>query len=172
MHGSVPMASRCHGIRRGNARNYAPDSMGRTKYWTKYALLPIDELDLPPQSKIHDVFHVALLKPVHGFDTGRGIKEQLPNHQGEQEYAVEAITAQRVRNGEKQYLVKWEGYMCEDSTWEPLHHLKNCPDKLRDFKVRLRKEDGRSRHDIVETLEQYEQSGIDHQGPKCKHAPH
>ena len=137
----------------------------RAKYYGPYKILdqisPVTyRLDLPPQSKIHDVFHVALLKPVHGSDLGGGRREHLPDHHEEQEYVVEAITAQRERNGEKQYLVKWEGYMYEDSTWEPIHHLENCPDKLGDFEKRLRKEDGRSRHDIVETLEQYKQSGI------------
>eukprot|EP01050_Picozoa_sp_SAG11_P005515 SAG11_NODE_391_length_9839_cov_4.875257_7_plen_99_part_00 len=86
----------------------------RAKYYGPYKILdqisPVTyRLELPPRSNIHDVFHVSVLKLAHGSIISNMDQEQLPNHTDEEEYEVEAITARRERNGEMQYLVKWEG---------------------------------------------------------------
>ncbi|KIW28897.1 uncharacterized protein PV07_04752 [Cladophialophora immunda] len=41
----------------------------------------------------------------------------------DQEFEVERILAERERNSETKYLVKWKGYGDEESTWEPKRHF-------------------------------------------------
>jgi hypothetical protein len=55
------------------------------------------------------------------------------------EYVVESIEGDKLfshRKGRKirKYLVRWRGYV--DTTWEPLSNLRNCPDKLAEYKAR------------------------------------
>ena len=49
-------------------------------------------------------------------------------------YVVERILAQRGAANRRQYLVKWEGYPVEESSWEPRRNL-NCPDRLAEFEA-------------------------------------
>ena len=39
-------------------------------------------------------------------------------------YVPEKILDEKVVRGAKRYLVKWEGYQVEDSTWEPVKNLR------------------------------------------------
>ncbi len=56
----------------------------------------------------------------------------------EEEYTVEAILEKRTnRKGKLEYLVKWENYPVSQSTWEPLEHLENSMDLIRDFEAKL-----------------------------------
>eukprot|EP01050_Picozoa_sp_SAG11_P021619 SAG11_NODE_3886_length_2166_cov_2.698113_2_plen_91_part_01 len=72
-------------------------------------------LKIPPNNKIHDIFHVALLKPASNFQPD-GPVEQFPEPDGDEEYEVERILAKRENGGDPQYLVKWAGYLHEEST--------------------------------------------------------
>eukprot|EP01050_Picozoa_sp_SAG11_P016400 SAG11_NODE_2235_length_3653_cov_20.005346_2_plen_101_part_00 len=98
------------------------------------------------------------MKPAKGPDVAQIPVEQFPEEEGEEiEYEVEAITARRVKHGETQYLVKWKGYMYEDSTWEPeaeLVVLRNCESKIEQY---LARQSGAQRHDSVVTLEHHAQ---------------
>ncbi|XP_062387801.1 chromobox homolog 7a isoform X2 [Sardina pilchardus] len=42
---------------------------------------------------------------------------------GEQVFAVESITKKRVRKGNVEYLLKWQGWPQKYSTWEPEDHI-------------------------------------------------
>ena len=54
-----------------------------------------------------------------------------------QEYQVERILAKRENeDGDTFYLVKWTGYLYEDSTWEPETHLANSTRLMREFEHR------------------------------------
>ena len=96
------------------------------------------KLELPPTLRIHDVFHVSLLKPYRS--DGR---TQPPPFSfimdGEEYFRVERIVSHRVRmvttrkatkNRPKvqkpvlEYLIKWEGYSDIHNTWEPEHILR------------------------------------------------
>ena len=79
------------------------------------------QLELPPQWKIHDVFHVDLLTPYHETDIhGPNFAQPPPDLiNGEEEYKVEEILdSRRYGQGRKvQYLVKWKGYPSLDNQW-------------------------------------------------------
>jgi hypothetical protein len=90
-------------------------------------------LELPPNLKLHNVFHVNLLKRYH--QDSRANLPPPPELVGEDlEYDVQEILQhRRVRQGTKtvtQFLVQWLGYPPEHNTWEPQDNLDNCPDIL------------------------------------------
>jgi RNase H-like domain found in reverse transcriptase/Reverse transcriptase (RNA-dependent DNA polymerase)/Integrase zinc binding domain/Chromo (CHRromatin Organisation MOdifier) domain len=79
-------------------------------------------LELPPQWKIHPVFHISLLTPYsetpsHGPNFTRPPPDLID---GEEEYEVEQIRSHRTwgRSKTLQYLIKWTGYPESDNTWE------------------------------------------------------
>jgi len=56
----------------------------------------------------------------------------------EEEFTVEKIVDMRVRNGKKEYLLKWRGYPDSENTWEPMENL-DCPDMIDAFEEKLKK---------------------------------
>ena len=81
----------------------------------KKVLSPITyQLELPPQWKIHDVFHADLLTPYRETELhGPNFTKPPPDLiDGEEEYEIEEVLQSR-RNGRGhkiQYLFKWQGY--------------------------------------------------------------
>ena len=118
---AVKLAPKCHG----------PFKITRV-------LSPITyQLDLPPQWKIHNVFHIDLLTPYHEMDMHgpNFVQPPLDLINGEEEYEVEEILdSRRHGRGHKiQYLVKWKGYHSLDNqwvNWDDMHADK----ALQDFK--------------------------------------
>ena len=81
-------------------------------------------LQLPPELRIHDAFHVSLLRRY--VDDRRTPPPPLPMViNGEDEYFVEAILAQRGSVRNRQYHVKWLGYGVENNSWELEENLKD-----------------------------------------------
>ena len=102
------------------AAKLAPKRYGPFKV-TK-VLSPITyQLELPPQWKIHDVFHIDLLTPYHETDIhGANFTQPPPDLiNGEEEYEVKEILDSRKhgRGRKVQYLVKWKGYPSSDNQW-------------------------------------------------------
>jgi len=95
-------------------------------------------LELPPQMRIHPVFHARLLEPYHANKIeGRVQPPPLPEViDEEEEYMVKAILDSRIARGKLEYYVDWEGYAPEERTWEPAKHLIRAPDLVADFHYR------------------------------------
>jgi hypothetical protein len=80
------------------------------------------ELELLKDSRIHNVFHVSILKKVLGKQVTPC--EELPplNDEGNLVLEPEAILdrrERRLRNKKiQEVLIKWKGLPLEDSTWE------------------------------------------------------
>lgn len=94
------------------------------------------KLKLPTNLKMHNVFHVQLLKPYR--DSGRVQPPPAPIEiEDSLEYEVERVLEHReVKRGKqvrKEYLVKWLGYHHEHNTWEPEKHLAHCKDILAEY---------------------------------------
>ena len=82
---------------------------------------------LPPQWKIHPVFHIDLLTPyrkttTHGDNYLCPPLEIIDN---EEEYEVKAILDSRTfgRGCKLQYLVKWKGYPESKNQWEDTNNV-------------------------------------------------
>ena len=96
------------------------------------------KLDIPKSFRIHPTFHASLIKPwITSDDTDYPERKQQPPPpviiDNEEEYEVRRISDKRVKHGQTQYLVEWEGYGREDATWEPLSNLRNARDQIDEF---------------------------------------
>jgi hypothetical protein len=102
------------------------------------------KLDLPPNLKMHNVFHVQLLKKYR--DNGKMQPPPPPNEIDDSlEYEVERVLGQRdVKRGKgtrKEFQVKWLGYEHEHNTWEPDYwaNVASSPQGVREKQAELRK---------------------------------
>ncbi|KAH9646382.1 hypothetical protein KPL70_024860 [Citrus sinensis] len=81
-------------------------------------------LDLPPDSKIHPVFHISLLKPFHGQDASQVHSLPSESYNNQPMSIPIAICAQRqvLVHGipQSQILVQWQDCAPENATWEAL----------------------------------------------------
>ena len=94
------------------------------------------QLVFPDNLKLHDVFHVSLLRPYHSDGTVQPPPAILI--EGEHEYEVDRILDHKDKSARSQgttreYLVKWVGYGPEHNTWEPEVNLLNCQDSLKKY---------------------------------------
>ena len=106
----------------------------------KKVLSPITyQLELPPQWKIHDVFHADLLTPYRETELhGPNFTKPPPDLiDGEEEYEIEEILQSRKygRGRKVQYLVKWKGYPDSENQWVDWDDL-HADEALADFKRR------------------------------------
>ena len=95
------------------------------------------KLLLPTHMRMHDVFHVSLLKP---YKTDGSVQPPPPPEiiDGEVEYEVEAVLAHRERKlrGKKvvrEYLIKWSGYESIHNTWEPEENLVHSREAVQQY---------------------------------------
>ena len=91
------------------------------------------QIRLPPQSKIHDVFHVDRLKAV--FDPPHGLPgnkiRSLPTFDRETRYEVAGILDEKLRYNKSYLLIRWVGYSeLFDNSWEPLEEIESGAPKV------------------------------------------
>jgi hypothetical protein len=83
------------------------------------------ELGLPPESKIHPVFHVSQLKPCHDATIQ---PLELPPLAIDNHPLIQPLAILGWRNKEgtadQQVLVQWNGMLPEDTSWENLADLR------------------------------------------------
>ena len=98
------------------------------------------QLKLPDDWKIHDVFHISLLKPYYEDKYDRDINVRpaaVSIEDGYPVYEVEMILDKRERKygrGKRiEYLVKWLGYPTYESTWEPAAHVEHLPELIKKY---------------------------------------
>ena len=97
-------------------------------------------LELPGSMRVHNVFHVSLLKRFHSSD--RHVPAPTPLLiEGEEEYEVHSILGHRLRSQGKakkrkprmHYSVQWSGYGPEHNSWEPIDCLEHSPDSINEY---------------------------------------
>jgi hypothetical protein len=83
------------------------------------------ELELPPTSKIHSVFHVSQLKPCHG---AADPTLNLPAEAVDNQPLIQPLSVLDWNwdkpTQEWQVLIQWEGLFLEDSTWESYQDIQ------------------------------------------------
>ncbi|GJP42080.1 hypothetical protein CLOM_g1672 [Closterium sp. NIES-68] len=102
-------------------------------------------LRLPATWKIHNAFHVQLLKPYRDPNTifvGRQPPPPPPVLvQNEPEYEVESVLAhRRRRNGIVELLIRWKGYDPSEDSWVSETDMGNARRPLHDYLVKQAKE--------------------------------
>jgi hypothetical protein len=118
------------------------------------------QLDLPPGSRAHDVFHVEKLLPAHERDQELfpTSDEPLPDDSPvtddlgdyyEAQYEVEKILAHRFNSkSELQYKVRWAGYAAEHDSWQTLEDVSSAPDEIQAYRRTL-SDRALQKHDAV-----------------------
>jgi hypothetical protein len=87
------------------------------------------ELALPPQWRIHPVFHANLLDPYIANEIEGRTQPSLDPPEivnGIEEYKVAEILDSEIRWGKLWYFVDWKGYAPEERTWEPAGNVANA----------------------------------------------
>ena len=95
-------------------RRYSPFPITHVVSCTSY------QLKLPPQWKLHDVFHATLLTPYKetALD-GQSYQEPTPDLiDGQPEWEVESILRVRRRHNQLQFLIRWKGFSEAHDSWE------------------------------------------------------
>ena len=80
-------------------------------------------LRLLPKARIHDVFHVALLKKYEGDPPGAIVPLPSTLH-GRVIPTPAAVVCALLNRGRWQLLIHWEGRTAVDSTWEDIDDFK------------------------------------------------
>jgi hypothetical protein len=88
------------------------------------------KLQLPPESRIHPVFHISVLKPFRGTEAPPHCDlpaDSFNNQPLEQPAAVLDQRTIMIQNRpHHQILVKWKGAPADEASWEDLSTFKRC----------------------------------------------
>jgi hypothetical protein len=97
-------------------------------------------LALPEKySRLHDVFPVQFLED---YQQRKGLETILPMpdlQDDQEEWEVQEVKGSKDIEGIQHYLVKWTGWPSEYDTWEPIEHLTNANQKIKEWEKSNRK---------------------------------
>ena len=126
-------------IAKRSSNKLSPKYFGLFKVLEKVGVVAY-KLALPSESRIHDVFHVSLLKKFTG--EAPGSITPLPSlHDGRIIPVPRTILRTRLNRGEQELLVHWEGSSEENATWEELTTLRDAYPEL-ELEDKLHLEEG------------------------------
>jgi hypothetical protein len=96
-------------------------------------------LRLPDSYPMHNVVNIQHLTKYHpSLDATRPRLANPRDHLlSSKEYEVDQIVGERKYKGKPQYRVRWKDYDAEHDTWQSARDLRNAPDLLRNWKLRL-----------------------------------
>jgi hypothetical protein len=80
-------------------------------------------LQLPADTRIHDVFHVGLLKPFWGEPPAAPLALPSTSNGRLLPSPAKVLKSKQIR-GVWRLLVQWEGFPLEDATWEQLDEFR------------------------------------------------
>jgi Chromo (CHRromatin Organisation MOdifier) domain len=116
-----------------DAKRYGPFSI------TKEISPVVFQLALPPQWRIHNVFHASLLTPYKETEEhGENFVQPPPELiEGQEEYEVEQIINSRQwgRAWKLQYLLRWKGYSHAHDSWQDATEV-HTPKLIREYYAR------------------------------------
>ncbi|GAB7336849.1 hypothetical protein MBLNU13_g00019t1 [Cladosporium sp. NU13] len=97
-------------------------------------------LRLPPKYRIHDVFHISLLKAHYDRAGELPANAAAPDidSDGEEAWEVEKILDERLRNGQREFLLRWKGYSEEWDSWQTEDDCGEMGEMLTAWKSRSR----------------------------------
>ena len=105
-------------------------------------------VDLPSSLRLHNVFHVSLLKPYLDGTAAFPDREQIVrpppeelNEEGDELWEVEEVVDKRIKKIGKgrrkrnvvEYLVKWKGYPEWENSWEPEQGLQQAKEAIQKY---------------------------------------
>ena len=103
-------------------------------------------LELPPTFQMHPVVNITRLKqyvdgqqqfPSREVEDGRMDGEVVLDDNGQKEWEVEKVLAQRGTGRRRRYLVKWKGWPLWEASWQTEEDLKNAPRKMEAFRKEM-----------------------------------
>jgi hypothetical protein len=112
-------------LRQRAASSLPQTSSGKLKprFYGPYRINDIAvRLGFPPRARLHDVFHVGLLKKFHGTPPDAP-PPLLALHHGAVVPASEHAVKMRLAHGVRQVLVQWKGESAASAKWEDVETL-------------------------------------------------
>jgi hypothetical protein len=125
------------------------DIKGRSRKLMQRKIGPFEIIDvisptaykirLPDTYPMHNVVNIQHLTKYHRSpDVARPtLANPRDKLQSTEEYEVEKIVGEKRKNGRVMYQVRWKGYSAEDDTWQTPRDLRNAPELIKEWILRL-----------------------------------